>query len=201
MGACARPVGRVLGAFGGGVGAIPGAALGAEVGAATGEALLALFGLKALAESMATSMPRALRAWRQGAQDAWDDPPFGDPRDEHDTFRTRQAAWELAQGHLALLQALLTALLAMLARGGTARALALSEISANGRLGPAVAAVAGGAGGSAAAGAVAGGPAQRSGVGAARGRTRSGGDAVTMARRREVEGSGSASARGHEDES
>ena len=132
-------VGGVIGAFGGGVGAVPGAALGASVGASAGEALLALFGLKALAESMASSMPRALRAYRQGARDAWDDPPFGGADDGHESFRTRQAAWELAQGHLALLQALLTALLALLSRGGTARALALHEIGANARLGPAMA--------------------------------------------------------------
>jgi hypothetical protein len=133
--------GASLGALAGGVGAVPGAAAGAMVGAQAGMWVLGLLGLKSLIEDLGTAIPAALRHYQQGVQLAWGSsqanqaaqPPMDAARAPH----------EIAQGHVLLIAAMLTALVAYLTRGRgrglEGRAQVLKEIRESRRLGPKVA--------------------------------------------------------------
>ena len=134
-------VGGVGGAFPGGVGAIPGAAVGAAAGGYVGGWVLAMLGLQSLVEGLAQAIPDALRYYERGFLEAWgptrgDDPhglgmgPRGDPSG---------AAFDLANGHVIMISAILTALVAYLTKGKGDKAALLAEISRSPRLGPRVA--------------------------------------------------------------
>lgn len=136
-------IGGVLGAFAGGVGAVPGASGGAAVGATVGTWVLAFLGLKSLVEGLLDTIPEALRCYEQGFREAWGATHW--ERQSVDAFvpaqraNTEIAAATFANGHVLMIMALLTALLAYLTRGRGDRAAVLSEIRQSSRLGPKVA--------------------------------------------------------------
>jgi hypothetical protein len=137
-------VGAVGGAFFGGVGALPGAAAGAAVGSQVGAWVMALLGLKSLIEGMVTAIPEAMEHYERGFREAWG--PL--PRDERtcsyalagpEQGNVRHAAFEFANGHVIMIMAILTALMAYFSRGKGNKALALKEVRESPRLGPKVA--------------------------------------------------------------
>jgi hypothetical protein len=137
-------IGGGLGFFAGGVGAIPGAAAGSAVGVQVGNVILGFLGLKCLVEYMVDAMPRALHAYREGFTQAWgrvpdlransiDAPHFGA---DIQLNGSHGAAQSFAQGHVIMVVALLTAIVAYLTRGkGTLASLA-AEVRQSSRLGP-----------------------------------------------------------------
>jgi hypothetical protein len=132
-------LGGAFGAFAVGVGAIPGAALGAGLGAQIGAWVLGMLGLKALIEDLGTAVPDALRHYEAGLRMAW-----GPVRHWEcaESLHMDRASHELAQGHVLLMMAMLSALAAYLTRGRgdpAARARILQEIRESRRLGPKVA--------------------------------------------------------------
>lgn len=137
-------VGAAGGAFFGGVGAIPGAAVGATAGAQLGGWVMAALGLKSLVEGLATAIPDALHCYERGFREAWG--PV--PRDRHGAIQVfgndpggnvRHAAFEFANGHVVMVTALLTALMAYVSRGKGNKAVVLQEIRDSRRLGPRIA--------------------------------------------------------------
>jgi hypothetical protein len=136
-------VGGVGGAFFGGVGALPGAAAGAAVGSQVGLWVLALLGLKSLVEGVSDAMNRALHHYARGFSQAWGLPPGERQRNVVDIGLggddVRSAAEELANGHVLMIIAILSALVAYLTRGRGDKALMLQEIHDSKRLGPKVA--------------------------------------------------------------
>lgn len=129
--------GGVVGFFGFGIGTVPGAGVGAGVGTQLGAWALGILGLKALIEDLGTAIPKALRHYELGFKPAWG--PVR--RWEHDQGADR-APHELAEGHIVLTVAMLSALTAYLTRGRgdpAARARILAEISQSPKLGPKVA--------------------------------------------------------------
>ncbi|MRV75919.1 hypothetical protein GJ700_29820 [Duganella sp. FT92W] len=137
-------VGAAGGAFFGGVGAIPGAAVGATAGAQVGGWVMAALGLKSLVEGLATAIPDALHYYERGFREAWGAAPqdrpaaiqvFGDSAGGN----VRQAAFEFANGHVVMVAAILTALMAYVSRGKGSKTLVLQEIRDSARLGPKVA--------------------------------------------------------------
>jgi len=137
-------VGAAGGAFFGGVGALPGAAAGAAVGSQVGAWVMALLGLKSLIEGMVTAIPEAMEHYERGFREAWG--PL--PRDERtcsyalaepEQGNVRHAAFEFANGHVIMIMAILTALMAYFSRGKGNKALALKEVRESPRLGPKVA--------------------------------------------------------------
>ncbi len=132
-------IGGVAGAFAGGVGAVPGAAVGAGLGTQFGAWVLGILGLKALIEDLGAAVPDMLRHYEAGFRMAWG--PVRRWEDAH-SIDMDGASRELAQGHVVLMMALLSALLAYLTRGRgdlAARARILQEIRESRRLGPKVA--------------------------------------------------------------
>lgn len=137
-------VGAAGGAFFGGVGAIPGAAAGATAGAQVGGWVMAALGLKSLAEGLATAIPDALHYYERGFREAWGPVPsdrsagiqvFGGDTGGN----VRHAAFEFANGHVVMIAAILTALMAYWSRGQGNKAVVLQEIRESRRLGPKVA--------------------------------------------------------------
>jgi hypothetical protein len=130
--------GASLGALAAGVGAVPGAAAGAMVGAQAGMWVLGLLGLKSLIEDLGTAIPSALRHYQQGVLLAWGTTQVAQP-----PMDAARAPHEIAQGHVILIAAMLTALVAYLTRGRgrglEGRAQVLREIRESRRLGPKVA--------------------------------------------------------------
>jgi hypothetical protein len=129
--------GALIGFFGLGVGALPGAAAGAAFGTQAGAWVLGFLGLKALIEDLGTAIPDALRHYELGFKLAWG-PVHRWEQDEG----THRAPYELAEGHLVLMMAMLSALMAYLTRGRgdpAAKARILQEIRQSPRLGPKVA--------------------------------------------------------------
>jgi hypothetical protein len=131
-------LGGIGGAFLGGVGAVPGAAAGAAAGGYAGGALLSFLGLKSLVEGVAQSVPEALEYYGRGFREAW-----GPTR--QDRFSNygptsggnpSSAAFYLAQGHVIMMTAILSVLLAYVTKGKGDRVAALKEISHSPRLGP-----------------------------------------------------------------
>jgi hypothetical protein len=132
-------LGGTFGAFAGGVGAIPGATIGAGLGAQIGGWVLGMLGLKALIEDLGTAIPDALRHYEAGFRMAW-----GPVRhwESADSVGMDRASHEFALGHLLLMMAMLTALMAYLTRGRgdpAAKARILQEIRESPRLGNKVA--------------------------------------------------------------
>jgi hypothetical protein len=129
--------GALIGFFGLGVGALPGAAAGAAFGTQAGAWVLGFLGLKALIEDLGTAIPDALRHYELGFKLAW-----GPVRRWEQDEGTHRAPYELAEGHLVLMMAMLSALMAYLTRGRGdpgAKARILQEIRQSPRLGPKVA--------------------------------------------------------------
>jgi hypothetical protein len=104
--------GALIGFFGLGVGALPGGAAGAAFGAKAGAWVLGFLGLKALIEDLGTAIPDALRHYEKGFKLAW-----GPVRRWEQDEGTHRAPYELAEGHLVLMMAMLSALMAYLTRG------------------------------------------------------------------------------------
>jgi hypothetical protein len=129
--------GGAIGFFGFGVGAIPGAVAGAGVGTQVGAWVLGMLGLKALVEDLGTAIPQALRHYEEGFRLAW-----GPVRRWASDPGSERAPHELAQGHVVLTIAMLSALTAYLTRGRGdpgAKASILQEIRESPRLGAKVA--------------------------------------------------------------
>ncbi len=138
-------VGGVAGGFGGaflgGVGAVPGASAGAAVGAYVGTAVLAMLGMKSLAEGVAQAVPEAVGYYQRGFVEAW-----GPTRQDQQlgTCSARGgspfcAASQLANGHVILISAILAGMMIFLTRGRGDKATLLKEIGQSPRLGPKVA--------------------------------------------------------------
>lgn len=131
-------LGGVAGFFGGfGAGAAPGAVAGAALGAEAGEWILAVLGLKALAEFVVEGLPAIGRTYWSGIREAWlaAAPPALPQGQPHiNAFAIRHAASLLARGHVAMFVLLLMAIVAYVSKGrGSMRELA--EKASNGRLG------------------------------------------------------------------
>lgn len=135
-------IGGVGGAFFGGIGAVPGAAAGAAAGSYVGGLILSVLGLKSLVEGIAEAIPAALRHYQQGIAEAWG------PERQDDRLRlglgargdTTAAAFDLANGHVIVMMAILSVMTAYMSRGKADRAVLLNEIERSPRLGPRVAA-------------------------------------------------------------
>lgn len=135
-------IGGVGGAFFGGVGAVPGAAAGAAAGGYVGGLILSVLGLKSLVEGIAEAIPAALRHYQKGIAEAWG------PERQHDRLRlgldargdTAAAAFDLANGHVIVMMAILSVMTAYMSRGKADRAVLLNDIERSLRLGPRVAA-------------------------------------------------------------
>lgn len=139
-------LGGIVGAALGGVGIVPGALAGGSAGAVVGQWLLAFLGLKALAEGLLDTLPPALRHYERGFRAVWgdrwdedDDDPYSPgfhDRGDSSFHQVGPAADEFAHGHVLLILALLSLLLAYISRGSGGRAQALQDIAHNPRLGP-----------------------------------------------------------------
>lgn len=133
-------VGGVIGAAAFGVGAAPGMVIGTAAGAQVGTWVLALLGLKELAEGLGSMLPAALDHYERGFREAWGAAP-GDRRDTWNSTapasgNAYSGAWHMAQGHVIMVMAILTALAAYLSRGRGNKALLMQEIRESRRLGP-----------------------------------------------------------------
>lgn len=135
-------IGGVGGAFFGGIGAVPGAAAGAAAGSYVGGLILSVLGLKSLVEGIAEAIPAALRHYQKGIAEAWG------PERQDDGLRlglgvrgdTAAAAFDLANGHVIVMMAILSVMTAYMSRGKADRAVLLNEIERSPRLGPRVSA-------------------------------------------------------------
>jgi len=131
--------GAALGSLAAGVGAVPGAALGAGLGAQLGGVVLGLLGLTALVQDLGDWLPQAMRHYERGVELAWGRNFDEVASHEPDPMR---AGDEIAEGHVLVILALLSALAAYLTRGRAdpaARARILQDIRQSRRLGPEVA--------------------------------------------------------------
>jgi hypothetical protein len=129
--------GAAIGSLGFGVGALPGAVVGAGVGAQAGAWVMGFLGLKAQVEDLGSAIPQALRHYECGIRLAW-----GPVRHWEADQGTDRAPGELAAGHVVLMVAMLSALVAYLTRGRgnpAAKARLLQEIRQSPRLGSKVA--------------------------------------------------------------
>jgi hypothetical protein len=133
----------VGGALFGGLGAVPGAAAGAAVGSQVGLWVLALLGLKSLVEGLTDAMSRAFHHYALGFREAWGPLPGERERNTLGIGLGRgdvhRAANDMANGHVLMIIAILSALTAYLTRGRSDKALMLQEIHDSKRLGPKVA--------------------------------------------------------------
>jgi hypothetical protein len=138
-------IGAGAGFFIGGVGALPGAAIGASAGAQAANWVLALLGLKSLLEGLGETLWQALNCYERSVQTAWGSVPgeYGalDPHrlPSREPFAESRAARELAEGHVLLVVAVLSALVVYLTRGKGDKAQLLVDIRNSKRLGPKVA--------------------------------------------------------------
>lgn len=112
-------IGGIGGAFFFGIGAVPGAAAGAAAGSYVSGTVMTLLGLKSLVEGLAHTIPEALGFYQQGVMEAWG--PV--QRDDASGMgagpggSTTAAAFHLANGHVLMVAAILTAMVAYLTRG------------------------------------------------------------------------------------
>jgi hypothetical protein len=133
--------GAAVGALFGGVATLPGAVAGASLGGGVGGWVLALLGLKSLAEGLVDTLPEAASCYREGVLQAWGETHW---EREYCSDVTRNgnlyfAAAKIARGHVILLTALLMAMVAYLTRGKGSRGQLLKEIRESRWLGPKVA--------------------------------------------------------------
>lgn len=133
-------VGAALGSLAFGVGAAPGAVLGTAAGSQVGIWVLALLGLKELAEGLGKMFPAAMEHYERGFREAWG----AMPENRRETWNSpalpagnaSAGAWQMAQGHVILVTAILTALVAYLTRGRGNKAVLMQDIRNSPRLGP-----------------------------------------------------------------
>lgn len=140
-------IGAGIGFFAGGIGAVPGALAGGAAGAEAGTMLLSLLGLKSLLTYMLGSIPKAAEAYLHGFKMAWG-PVAGDGHWNGDGSRSLHrsdfdccappefAAHAFARGHVIIVLALLTAIVAYLTSGRGDLPALLAEIRSSPRLGP-----------------------------------------------------------------
>ena len=112
---------------------------GASLGAAIGGWILGLLGLHALVQDLVGTLPRALQYYQQGIQEAWGSSSenrscSGPAEWNHGSLS--QASFLLANGHVQMVIALLSALMLWISRGRGERANALQSINQSARLGP-----------------------------------------------------------------
>lgn len=132
-------VGAIVGAFFGGVGAVPGAFVGAEAGSYVGGWIMGVLGLKSLVKTMVDTLPLAARWYELGFREAWGPMPSEHASHPGSRGDVRKAAYEFGQGHVLLILAIFTALVAFLTKGKGNKAVVLKEIRESPRLGPDVA--------------------------------------------------------------
>ncbi|QBE65063.1 DUF6861 domain-containing protein [Pseudoduganella lutea] len=115
-------VGGAIGSLAFGAGAIPGAVVGGAAGSQVGIWVLTLLGLKELVVGLGTMFPAAMEHYVRGFREAWGTVP-----DNKSDFGNSAAlssgsisagAWHMGQGHVILVTAILTAVVAYLTRGG-----------------------------------------------------------------------------------
>ncbi|MBB3224428.1 DUF6861 domain-containing protein [Pseudoduganella umbonata] len=133
-------VGGAIGSLAFGVGAVPGAVIGTAAGAQVGMWVLAFLGLKELAEGLGKMFPAALEHYERGFREAWG-AVAENRRDMWNSAtlpsgNSHAGAWHMAQGHVILVTAILTALVAYLTRGRGNKALLMQEIRESRKLGP-----------------------------------------------------------------
>jgi Novel toxin 15 len=124
----------------GGIGALPGGTVGAAVGTQVGLWILAALGLKSLAEFFLEGLPEILKSYYKGFSEAWaagyDEATtrsLAGPSQQ--SFQLNVAAGYIAEGHVAVVMLLLSAVVAYLTRGrGSMQVLARE--AGGGRLGP-----------------------------------------------------------------
>ena len=106
---------------------------------AIGGWILGLLGLHALVEDLIGTLPRALQYYQQGIQEAWrsssENRSCSGPA-EWNHGSLSQASFLLANGHVQMVIALLSALMLWISRGRGERANALQSINQSARLGP-----------------------------------------------------------------
>ena len=111
---------------------------GASAGSAIGGWILGLLGLRALVQDLVGTLPRALQYYQQGIQEAWGSSEnrscSGPAKVNHGSLS--QASFLLANGHVQMVIALLSALMLWISRGRGERANALQSINQSARLGP-----------------------------------------------------------------
>ena len=134
-------IGGVVGAFGGGIGAAPGAAVGAGAAMQVATWVMSIVGLKSLIEYFGDALPHALECYRRGFKKAWgtsesDSWLDAGRRTEGNAF---VGAAHMAEGHVILVMAILSALVTYLTRNRGDKAVLLQEIRNSRRLGPKVA--------------------------------------------------------------
>jgi hypothetical protein len=129
-------IGGIAGAFAGGVGALPGATIGAGIGAQAGGWILALLGLKSLVEGLGDSLSRAIEYYRIGFLEAWGPGSGRRIYGRKPSGSIFFAANSIAEGHVILILALLSAIIAYLTRGRGNRSQLLKEIRESPSLGP-----------------------------------------------------------------
>lgn len=132
-------IGGSIGSLAFGIGAAPGAMIGTVAGAQVGGWILALLGLKALAEGLGSMLPAALDHYERGFREAWGTMPEDRRSNWKNTApasgNTHAAAWHMAQGHVIMVTAILTALVAYLTRGQGKKALLMHDIRNSPKLG------------------------------------------------------------------
>ncbi|WBS01542.1 hypothetical protein OU994_25210 [Pseudoduganella sp. SL102] len=114
-------VGGAVGSLALGVGAVPGAIAGTAAGSQVGIWVLTLLGLKELAVGLCAMFPDAMEHYQRGFLEAWGAVP-DNRRDIGNsaalpTGNVSAAAWHMAQGHVLMVTAILTALVAYLTVG------------------------------------------------------------------------------------
>lgn len=130
--------GAAIGSLAGGVGAVPGALAGAGVGTQVGARLLGALGLAELLQDLGSQVPQALSHYARGLELAWGRYSLC-WTEEPDVHRASKA---IAEGHVLLAVAVLSALAAYLTRGRgdpAVRGRILQQMRENPRLGAKVA--------------------------------------------------------------
>ncbi|MFK3799972.1 DUF6861 domain-containing protein [Pseudomonas sp. NPDC088444] len=118
-------IGGGIGAFAGGIGAVPGAVAGSAIALKASGWILGVLGLAAVAEFFVDGLPKIAGYYWRGINIAWDAPQPHDPYCCGDPMVVARAAREIAQGHVAMVALLLSAIVAYLRRGrGQAQLLA-----------------------------------------------------------------------------
>ena len=134
-------IGGFVGAFGGGIGAAPGAAVGAGAAIQVATWAMSIVGLKSLVEYFGDALPHALECYRSGFKEAWGS---SDSDSALNAWGSTQGnaffgAARMAEGHVILVMAILSALVTYWTRGRGDKAVLLQEIRSSRRLGPKVA--------------------------------------------------------------
>ncbi len=120
-------IGAGAGAIFGGVGAVPGGILGSTLGVQASTVILALLGLKSIADTVVKGVDIVIGHYLRGIKTAWEGPRDDgmNPFLRDDPYAQASAAHAIAQGHVEMVVLLLLAIVEYLTRGrGDARTLA-----------------------------------------------------------------------------